>query len=121
MKIEKVLRILISIIILYFALYLDGQVSINRQSGENSIIVNSAPSLIAALFIPLSYYFYKFDSDKNLLKNCLALIFGFFLYEIFQIAISHATFDYFDLIFTILGGLLFYIIYSVTEKLKIAI
>jgi hypothetical protein len=98
--------------ILILAVYLDHEVDMLRkiESDFNPFILSVLPSFIASFFLPLAYCIFK-GGKQNVLKEAPQVIMGLFIYEISQIFIFEATFDYYDLISTLLGGLFFTIVF----------
>lgn len=110
----------LSLCMLILAVYFDGKVAILRKEDYVFLpfILGVLPSFIAALFLPLAYSFFK-EGKLYALKNSYGMIIGLFFYELSQIFINEATFDYYDLIFTLLGGLLFTIIFYSIRYFKL--
>lgn len=78
-------------------------------------IVNSAPNFFFSMFMPCSIIYYKINEGKNIsISTIKKLIFfsmlGILTYEFEQKFNPNMTFDYGDIIATILGSLLIFII-----------
>ena len=98
-------KILIAIFIILTAIFLDGWVDSLRANGVNSMLLDGAPSLISATFIPLAYFVYKRFTIASIdmgIYYCIGLI----IYEFFQFVSSIGHFDVIDVSMSFLGLLL---------------
>ncbi|MDO6426403.1 hypothetical protein Q4489_05225 [Thalassotalea sp. 1_MG-2023] len=105
-------KYLLSLCMLILAVYFDEKVTVLRKGDFVffPFILGVLPSFISALFLPLAYSLFK-EVKLIALKTSYGIVIGLFFYELSQVFIAEATFDYYDLIFTLLGGLLFTIIF----------
>lgn len=98
-------KTLTAIFIILIAILLDSWVDSLRSNGVNSMLLDGAPSLISATFIPLAYFVYKRFTIASIdmgIYYCVGLI----IYEFIQLISSIGRFDVIDVGMSFFGLLL---------------
>jgi hypothetical protein len=102
-------KLIIPVCIVILAVFLDGRVDSLRADGVKHILLDGAPNLISAIFIPFAYFVYhKFtvDSITAGIFYCLGLV----IFEFMQIYSDVGLFDWTDIYMTLVGMAFFIIL-----------
>lgn len=91
----------LSFLVMYFSIGYVQEIRIYDYGYIINIILGSAPNLIAAAALPLCVCIIKGKDNLYLISS--AVSFGLVAYEFSQFFIEWRTFDYYDLLFTIVG------------------
>ena len=91
----------LAFLLMYYSLGFIQDARSDNHGGLTDILLGSAPNFIASLFLPLFFSFAR--GKSNLYQASLAISLGLIVYEIIQLFIDERVFDYFDIIFSVLG------------------
>ncbi len=88
-----------------------------RTWGKHSIIAGSLPNFVAVILIALASKVIKGDKPGNSpLKMSLMAVLAMVFYEGAQLFIQGRTFDWFDVLASVLGGVFVYLLLSLIES-----
>lgn len=93
-----------------------------RPYGFKGTVIGFIPNLFTALSLPLLYYLFKKKGKKINYTNCFFWSASLIcLYEFSQLLDIKATFDWIDIIVSVLGsGISSYILFYIFEKKQIS-
>lgn len=85
-----------------------------HDSNLVSVLIGSMPNFIAVFFISIPFLF----SRQDYLKSLLGLTIGVCIYEVMQINLEWGTFDFIDIVFSILAGVTGWMLFLILKRLN---
>ncbi len=108
---RKLIYALILSLILIFTLY--EELSLRRYlfQHQDYILAGSLPNFLAPLILSFAFVIIKdLNDSKSIIRAIAGIVAGLILYEFVQLMMPHMVFDVKDIIASILGGLLAYLL-----------
>ena len=103
---------LLAFLAMYFSIGYVQEARVYDYGYTVNIILGSAPNLIAAATLPLCFCVIK--GKDNLYVISSAVSSGLIIYELLQIFIEWRTFDFYDLLFTVIGFFISILLIKIT-------
>ncbi|MCR8556673.1 hypothetical protein KXD93_03425 [Mucilaginibacter sp. BJC16-A38] len=116
---RRTIYIILLILALAFTLYEELHLRKYLFAHHNYLLAGSLPNFLAAVIMSFAYMIIKNPLQNNLIiKGITGLVSGLILYEFVQPLMPHMVFDINDILASILGGLVSYvIIYFINQSI----
>jgi len=116
---RRITYTIILILVLAFTLYEELHLRKYLFAHHSYFLAGSLPNFLAAVIMSFAYMIVKNPLQNNsIISGITALVSGLILYEFVQLMMPHMVFDVNDILASIMGGLLSYIlIYFINQSI----